>query len=132
MQHSIVRLAPQVGKRVCYNGLVIGSLRLTGAPCETRRALSSSVRRCNELTNEKAKAAAVGPHMSQFDHLCIPCIARLTDLIEDSSLPPVSLPPGGDISSGGHHGDWVLFHPVYSPEELKAVEVGFVSTYSAL
>ncbi|KAE9404009.1 mitochondrial alternative oxidase [Gymnopus androsaceus JB14] len=105
MQHSIVRLAPQVGKRVCYNGLVIGSLKLTGAPCETRRALSSSVRRCNELTNEKAKAAAVGPHM------------------KDSSLPPVSLPPGGDISSGGHHGDWVLFHPVYSPEELKAVEV---------
>jgi len=21
------------------------------------------------------------------------------------------------------HGDWVLFHPVYSPEELKAVQV---------
>jgi len=21
------------------------------------------------------------------------------------------------------HGDWVLFHPVYSPKELKAVQV---------
>ena len=23
------------------------------------------------------------------------------------------------------HGDWVLFHPVYTPEELRAVEVSF-------
>jgi len=103
MQYSVARIAPHVRRGVYYNGLVL-SLGLTGAPCQARRGLSTSLPRYNDLTNEKAKAAAVGPHMN------------------DSSLAPVS---GGDIShqNAGHHGDWVLFHPVYTPEELKAVEV---------
>ena len=31
--------------------------------------------------------------------------------------------PAPRIPDGPIHGDWVLFHPVYSPEELKAVQV---------
>jgi hypothetical protein len=32
--------------------------------------------------------------------------------------------PGQTTSQGaGHKGDWVLFHPVYSKDELKAVKV---------
>jgi hypothetical protein len=34
-------------------------------------------------------------------------------------LPPLKAPEKEHIT-----GDWVLFHPVYTPSELKAVEVG--------
>ena len=27
-------------------------------------------------------------------------------------------------------GDWVLFHPVYTPEELRAVQVSIAAIYS--
>ncbi|KIK69608.1 hypothetical protein GYMLUDRAFT_33984 [Collybiopsis luxurians FD-317 M1] len=105
LQHPVATLAPHIGRGIGYRVVLIGSLRLT-ASCEARRGLSSTVRRFNDLTGRKAKAAAVGPHK------------------RDSSLP--STPSTvGDIPypNGGHHGDWVLFHPVYTPEELKAVEV---------
>lgn len=124
MQYSVARIAPHVRRGVYHNGLVL-SLGLTGAPCQARRGLSSSLPRYNDLTNEKAKAAAVGPHMSRSFSCC--SLRIETHIFEDdSSLVPVS---GGDIShqNAGHHGDWVLFHPVYTPEELKAVEVSLCS-----
>ena len=36
----------------------------------------------------------------------------------DSAVVPVQ-----HVANGPVRGDWVLFHPVYSPEELKAVQV---------
>lgn len=49
-------------------------------------------------------------------------------IIDDASSPSLSVTAinhNGDIShqNKGTHGDWVLFHPVYAPEELKSVEV---------
>ncbi|KAJ4482212.1 mitochondrial alternative oxidase [Lentinula aciculospora] len=105
MLHSIAGLSPQITKRVGYNALIVGSLRLTAS-----RSFSSNARRYNDLTDRQAKAAAVGPHK------------------RDTSSPSLSVAAIhniGDIShqNTGNHGDWVLFHPVYTPEELKAVEV---------
>ncbi|KAF9077593.1 mitochondrial alternative oxidase [Rhodocollybia butyracea] len=98
LQRSIVCLAPRVGRRVGYSALVI-----TSGSSTSRRALSSISRRYNDLTNEKAKAAAVGPH-------------------KRDTIVPLT----GDISHQNisqHHGDWVLFHPVYTPDEMRQVEV---------
>lgn len=38
---------------------------------------------------------------------------------QEDMLPPLKAPETQRIT-----GDWVLFHPVYTPSELKAVEVG--------
>ncbi len=50
----------------------------------------------------------------------------LTVLQEDTSPPSDALLTKADVVSvipAIVKGDWVLFHPVYSPEELRAVEV---------
>ncbi|KAI0770292.1 alternative oxidase [Fomes fomentarius] len=83
------------------------------APClaaATKRSLTTSGPRPNIMTakqtNEKSQLGpgAEGPHIKD--------------------LPPMSstavTPTDQEI-----HGDWVLFHPVYSPEELRSVEVLF-------
>lgn len=72
-----------------------------------RRSLSTSASRFNDLhakkTHEEAFAGAEGRHL------------------KDQSIPQdiiTTSPTGGEVK-----GDWVLFHPVYSADELKAVEV---------
>ncbi|KAJ3788384.1 mitochondrial alternative oxidase [Lentinula aff. detonsa] len=106
LQHSLlVGVAPQITRRVGYNALMLSSVRLSAS-----RSFSSCARRYNHLNDRQATAAAVGPHKN------------------DTSSPSLAVTAtnhGGDVSHQNptHHGDWVLFHPVYTPEELKAVEV---------
>ncbi|KAJ3717038.1 alternative oxidase [Lentinula raphanica] len=106
LQHSIlVGVAPQITKRACYNALLVGPARLN-----ISRSFSACARRYNDLTDRQATAAAVGPHKHNTS---------------SPSLPVTAVSPGADVShqNTANHGDWVLFHPVYTPEELKAVEV---------
>ena len=44
--------------------------------------------------------------------------AQVADQVMKGGLETVVKPTGP-----GDRGDWVLFHPVYTPSELKAVEV---------
>nr|ABN09948.3 mitochondrial alternative oxidase [Moniliophthora perniciosa]AEL23664.1 mitochondrial alternative oxidase [Moniliophthora perniciosa] len=69
------------------------------------RGISSSTSNRNSLTDEQAQAGTVGPHLQQ----------RPTALTSAETRHQ-----HGDAVVTG---DWVLFHPVYSPEELKVVEV---------
>ena len=46
-------------------------------------------------------------------------------------LPPKTLVPA--VSNTGElRGDWVLFHPVYTPEELRSVEVRHLPGFPSL
>jgi len=48
----------------------------------------------------------------------------------DNSSPALTKPDGVSTVPTMVRGDWVLFHPVYTPEELKAVEVSaLLSTF---
>ncbi|KAK7056713.1 inducible alternative oxidase 2 [Paramarasmius palmivorus] len=69
------------------------------------RGISSSSSSKNSLTDEKAQASSVGPHLQQR-----PVSSKSSEIHQHGGDPIVT-------------GDWVLFHPVYSPDELKAVEV---------
>ncbi|KAF9267515.1 mitochondrial alternative oxidase [Marasmius fiardii PR-910] len=110
LKTSIIRVSPTLTsqyalgstrslKCVGANGLLL-SRQISG-----RRVISSSAPIQNGLSDNKAQASTVGPHLQQR--------------------------PSAITTSETHHahgnavvtGDWVLFHPVYSPEELKAVEV---------
>jgi ubiquinol oxidase len=117
-------LAPQVGRRAGCHAFALGSLNLL-APRRACRGLSSTSCRLNDLTDPNAKAAAVGPHKRMLLSSCKLGWLCAKILTGDLSSPPRSVTASGDIShqNNGHHGDWVLFHPVYTPEELKAVEV---------
>lgn len=48
------------------------------------------------------------------------------DLAGADSSQALTKPDGVSTVPTMVRGDWVLFHPVYTPEELKAVEVSFI------
>lgn len=43
--------------------------------------------------------------------------------VEDMPASQLTKPDAVSTVPSMVHGDWVLFHPAYTPEELKAVEV---------
>ncbi|KAL0064691.1 inducible alternative oxidase 2 [Marasmius tenuissimus] len=102
LKTSLCRVAPALTRQStpAYSGY----LKVVGAGI-CRRSISSSASKQNGLSDERAQSATVGPHLQQR--------------------------PAAITTSETHHvhgnavvtGDWVLFHPVYTPEELKAVEV---------
>ena len=84
------------------------------ATCNTKaslaaRTLATSAIRYNNLSsgkpNEQVKPGSEGPHRAHA--LTVPL------------APPVHT----SATATPMTGDWVLFHPVYTPEELKSVEV---------
>ncbi|KAG6917466.1 hypothetical protein DXG01_002443 [Tephrocybe rancida] len=78
-----------------------------------RRSFMSGGAQHNALTDKSAHAASVGPHKSKY-HTALLGLTRtnhrnITDAV--STVPTMV------------RGDWVLFHPVYRTDELRAVEV---------
>lgn len=100
------------------------SLLLRSAVAESRRApnryaafayhcaqLHAGAVKQNSLTRaqkDRMSAGSEGPHPEDI-------AVSKTGVIEDTEK-TTAAPPAV-------HGDWVLFHPVYTPEELRAVEV---------
>jgi hypothetical protein len=73
------------------------------------RSLATSAIRYNNLKSgrpdEQVKKGSEGPHRTQAPTV------------------QVAAPVHTSVTSTPMTGDWVLFHPVYTPEELRAVEV---------
>ncbi|KAJ3568113.1 hypothetical protein NP233_g5925 [Leucocoprinus birnbaumii] len=95
-----------------------------------RRTIASSSSQQNSLTDATAHQKATGPHYRMFP----PPPILNNDLKESPEDRATPAKPGVDPSELTKpsaastvptmvRGDWVLFHPVYSPEELKAVQV---------
>lgn len=51
------------------------------------------------------------------------CTERVEETLKDEKKGALTTPDATSTVPTMVRGDWVLFHPVYSPEELKAVEV---------
>jgi hypothetical protein len=101
-----------------------------GGICQT-----TMLRRCN------LAELVISPVSKGFTNVCRNrfAIAHLrpdVTLADDNKIVPTAglseqtheLPPASSILKG----DWVLFHPVYTPEELKAVEVSGAPTTISL
>ena len=91
----------------------------------TRRGFASSVARLNELstpsTSEPVAPGTEGRHISTY---------ALLVLGIESKNAPENVP--ATVKNDAHDefkGDWVLFHPVYSPEELHAVTVSRIPSW---
>ncbi|KZT73769.1 alternative oxidase [Daedalea quercina L-15889] len=81
----------------------------TVLPSVARRTFASSVQRLNILTGTKAtepgKTGVEGPHK------------------RDKAPPPPTKEEDSTGVPSTIKGDWVLFHPVYTPEELRSVDI---------
>ncbi|KAG5351683.1 hypothetical protein C0989_005276 [Termitomyces sp. Mn162] len=66
----------------------------------------------NALTDKSAHSTSVGPHKSKYskDSVAAKNATAITQADAVSTVPTMV------------RGDWVLFHPVYTPEELRSVE----------
>ncbi|KAF5360399.1 hypothetical protein D9756_004761 [Leucocoprinus leucothites] len=98
-------------------GVATTMLRLA-RPCThtlsgPRRTITSSSSQKNSLTDSTSHKAATGPHYQDRATPATPSggPSELTKTSAATTVPTMV------------RGDWVLFHPVYSPEELKAVQV---------
>ena len=110
-------------------------------PClatAARRSLSSSGPRRNVLKGQKTnEKSAMGPgaetlHISELSTFSYDCISVPNTHVLSEDMPPQTAAPVSAVPQPADiHGDWVLFHPVYTPEELRSVEVGeaFVLPY---
>lgn len=93
-----------------------------------RRAFMRGVPAWNNLTSkrtdEEISVGTEGPHnRTQLLYgLNVSIIDRL-DLVDRVSSTPVQLGQTDSKLPDEIKGDWVLFHPVYSPAELHSVEV---------
>jgi hypothetical protein len=90
------------------------------------RFISSSTTSKDDLTSPRARAGAGPPHKREHHHssLLNAVTVRTNRLfIEDRSGTSLTTPDAVSTVPTVIHGDWVLFHPVYSEEEVKAVEV---------
>lgn len=110
----------------------------TLVPLISQRTFSHSAPRLNSLTapktNEQAHTGTEGPHIRthlfcrlcstmMFNEVCLlvgDLAARPSADAERSTPKP---PTGNTTDEVLYRGDWVLFHPVYAPDELKSVEV---------
>ena len=83
----------------------------------------------NSLTATKSHQEAVSPHKRTLTSFFIADNIDRQSFIDDSSLPPptgtTDLQKPGAVSTvpKKFRGDWVLFHPVYTREELTSVQV---------
>ncbi|KAF5389237.1 hypothetical protein D9757_003483 [Collybiopsis confluens] len=110
LQHPIISVAPQIGRRVGYYAL-LGTLGST----VPRRSLSSSSVLLNGLTDRKAAAAAVGLHQRLYRFLVNEVVALLTPcqvihlwflsplliMVTGFSFTPSTLPKSSELSRWG-------------------------------
>ncbi|TFK73573.1 mitochondrial alternative oxidase [Pluteus cervinus] len=98
----------------------MGPLRPTVAACFAHRvyhaphytrALTNSALARNALSDRKAEAASVSAHKQDRPATASDAVEELRKENAVSTVPNI------------FRGDWVLFHPVYTPEELKSVQV---------
>jgi hypothetical protein len=92
--------------------------RLTG----TRAFSTTHPWRSVALDSEEAKrdVTATAKRMFEFSSSCV---IALNILSAQAAAAAIITQPDGISTIPMVRGDWVLFHPVYTPEELKAVEV---------
>jgi len=90
------------------------ALRVTSAPCflgATRRTFLMSHARLNTLTSNQAREESSKEGSLRREPAGANPSPALTKQDGVSTVPTMV------------RGDWVLFHPVYTPEELRAVEI---------
>lgn len=132
---TILRAAPGVLRNTagptftCSAKHGASTLFLSGSGTGCRQLSTSSVLR-SSLTAKHAHKEATTPHKRElqlFANFVSPITNVLGQLTEDlpgSSSSQISqLTKHDAVSTVPFRGDWVLFHPVYTPEELKAVQV---------
>ncbi|PPR03758.1 hypothetical protein CVT26_005798 [Gymnopilus dilepis] len=90
-----------------------GSILLVGKPSlPGARQLSTSASNSNDLTSKSAIHATTSKHKQDLPGSSSPETALVSKQAHTVNSVPDAI-----------HGDWVLFHPVYSKDELTAVEV---------
>jgi hypothetical protein len=72
-------------------------------------------------TEEPLHQGVEGLHISMYTAFCFCFVSSDTERVLNNGGAGDVLP--SPSSTQQIKGDWVLFHPVYSPEELKAVDV---------
>ncbi|KAG5648285.1 hypothetical protein DXG03_004855 [Asterophora parasitica] len=97
-------------------------------PLLCRRSFMTSGARRDALTGKSAQSTSGGPHKrtSEIISKVINLLTRFTieDLPKSSShATALTQPDAVSTIPTMVRGDWVLFHPVYTQDELKAVEV---------
>lgn len=97
--------------------------------CYHNRQLSTSTLCRNFLSTKQSHQEATSPHKREHSYQSLVCLlisVLVPEELSDSSSPRTSALTKHDAVStipDMVRGDWVLFHPVYKPDELKAVEV---------
>ncbi|GLB38455.1 putative alternative oxidase [Lyophyllum shimeji] len=91
------------------NSLLYSRTVVLAYPLWRRSFMTSGIRR-DALTDKPAQTTSVGPHRHDQPGAASQA-SQLTRADAVSTVPTMV------------RGDWVLFHPVYTPDELRAVEV---------
>jgi hypothetical protein len=127
----LLTILPSAGPIVFrHSARVYTPLLMTAAASASRRRMATTSggapvnpdQLSSKGTKEPLHQGVEGLHISTYTAFwfVMSDIERVLNNDAEDVLPPPSTTP--EIK-----GDWVLFHPVYSPEELKAVEVSRVS-----
>ena len=131
---SLIKTAQPVMKLRLVPGLTAqrGTLILVGS-CHrdfagARQLSTTSVSRNGELTSKLAHQEATEGHKREFAAIVLVISGtyiHVEDIPGTSSHTPSQLTKPDAVSTVPEmvRGDWVLFHPVYSTDELKAVQV---------
>lgn len=128
LKTTLVRASPHV----CCTGILrAGSSRAPnlGTTFAKRALIHTGQSPNNSLTrkriNEESTTGTEGFHRSETDPSTNTSLYSCNSFSEDipTSNQGLTTPDAVSTLPTIVRGDWVLFHPVYSPEELKAVEV---------
>lgn len=95
------------------------------AACHHNRQLSTSLLCRNSLSTKQSHQEATASHKRGYFYQLLACLIHLVtpEELPASSSSPLTKHDAVSTIPDMVRGDWVLFHPVYQPAELKAVEV---------
>lgn len=136
LRSSILRTAAPTLRITCSrttlplagNVSILGNRASPAAAWARHVSTTSSAK--DALTSKQSHQQATTVHRRKFignygTRSSVDTFCRLEDQVNASSSPsPLATPDAVSTVPEMVRGDWVLFHPVYSPDELKAVEVG--------
>lgn len=125
LRTALVRTSPVW----CHIGILSSRAPELGTTFARRALIHTGQPNNNSLThkriNEESTTGTEGFHRGEANTLTDICLYSCNSFTEDVSASKQGLSTPDAVSTLPTivRGDWVLFHPVYSPEELKAVEV---------
>jgi len=108
---SIIKTAPPFRLQLWAAAFSSSKAPFLTTICYRNRQFSTSSLRRNSLKAKQSHQEATSPHKQDLPGSSSPGTSALTRHDAVSTIPVMV------------RGDWVLFHPVYQPAELKAVEV---------